>query len=334
MCRERSDLDGRCSAPRPAPPRGEPPSAQGRPRRRARRARVCLAVARTRGLHPQGLHDIESAIPTRSIGLCTMPQHPGKKPPELSIRRGRPIRMPSAGDPRVYLVGAGPGDPELLTVRAARLLEAADFVFYDALVPQAILNQVREGAEMVAVGHRAGGAKPSVEPAAKEMARQALAGNVVVRLKGGDPFLFGRGGEEAQALLDSGVAFEVVPGVSSALAGPAAAGLPPPPPRPAASGAPRTRPGGGGGGGGGGRGGPGQPPGRPVGLWGGGAGGGVGASGAEGGQAVARLADISQAARAAGIGPPAILVVGEVVALAQSLGRQGIEQLGAEVAAL
>src|SRR5258708_24822081 len=226
MCRERSDLDGRCSAPRPAPPRGEPPSAQVRPRRRARRTRACLAVTRTRGLHPQGLHDIESAIPTRSIGLCTMPQHPGKKPPELSIRRGRPIRMPSAGDPRVYLVGAGPGDPELLTVRAARLLEAADFVFHDALVPQAILDQVRDAAELVAVGHRAGGAKPEVESAAREMARRAREGGVVVRLKGGDPFLFGRGGEEAQAILEAGVAFEIVPGVSSALAGPAVAGIP------------------------------------------------------------------------------------------------------------
>ncbi|HXA42995.1 MAG TPA: uroporphyrinogen-III C-methyltransferase [Candidatus Solibacter sp.] len=282
-----------------------------------------------------------------------MPQHPGNKPPELSIRRARPIRVPSAGDPRVYLVGAGPGDPELLTVRAARLLEAADFVFHDALVPQAILDRVREGAEMVAVGHRAGGAKPSVEPAAKEMARQALAGNVVVRLKGGDPFLFGRGGEEAQALLDAGVAFEVVPGVSSALAGPAAAGIPVTHRRLAASvtivtghecegelervrwdalatasdtlvvlmGAGRltqlsrriiAA---------------GRPPATPAAVV-------MAASRPEQRQALATLADIAQAARAAGIGAPAILVVGEVVALAQSLGRQGIEQLGAEVAAL
>src|ERR1700746_1123973 len=127
--------------------------------------------------------------------------------------------MPPAPDnqPRVYLVGAGPGDPELLTVRAADLLRKAHPVSHDALVPAAIL-QVAGGAELVPAGHRKGGSKPAIEAVADAMAERARRGQVVVRLKGGDPFLFGRGAEEASALLDRGVAFEVVPGISSALA--------------------------------------------------------------------------------------------------------------------
>lgn len=126
---------------------------------------------------------------------------------------------------RVYLVGAGPGDPDLLTVRAARLLEGADVVFHDNLVPAAILAVAR-GAELVPVGHRKGDPKRDIGEVATRMAARAKGGEVVVRLKGGDPYLFGRGAEEAAALLASGVAFEMVPGVSSALAGPAAAGIP------------------------------------------------------------------------------------------------------------
>ncbi|MDP9325840.1 MAG: uroporphyrinogen-III C-methyltransferase [Candidatus Dormibacteraeota bacterium] len=126
---------------------------------------------------------------------------------------------------RVHLVGAGPGDPELLTVRAARLLDAADVVFYDHLVPEAILRLAAD-AELVPVGHRRGGPKPDVSHVAELMAARALAGELVVRLKGGDPYLFGRGAEEAAALLERGIAYEMVPGVSSALAAPAAAGIP------------------------------------------------------------------------------------------------------------
>jgi uroporphyrin-III C-methyltransferase len=113
-----------------------------------------------------------------------------------------------------------------MTVRAARLIEVAHAVFHDALVPKAILDRVGPDAELVPVGHRAGGSKPAIGPVAREMAARAARGQLVVRLKGGDPFLFGRGAEEAVALLEAGVAFEVVPGVSSALAGPAAAGIP------------------------------------------------------------------------------------------------------------
>ena len=126
---------------------------------------------------------------------------------------------------RVYLVGAGPGDPDLLTVRAARLLQGADAVFHDHLVPEAVL-ELADAAELVPVGHRYGGRKPEVSQVVDLMAARAVAGDLVVRLKGGDPYLFGRGAEEAAALLERGIAFEMVPGISSALAGPAAAGIP------------------------------------------------------------------------------------------------------------
>jgi len=128
--------------------------------------------------------------------------------------------------PVVHLVGAGPGDPGLLTVRAAQLLGSADVVFHDELVSSEILDTIRRGAEVVSVGHRAGWPKHPVEMVAKWMAQRARSGQVVVRLKGGDPYVFGRGGEEALALRAEGVDFETVPGVSSAIAGPAGAGIP------------------------------------------------------------------------------------------------------------
>jgi uroporphyrin-III C-methyltransferase len=127
---------------------------------------------------------------------------------------------------RIYLVGAGPGDPDLLTVRAAGLLRLADAVFHDDLVPPAILAQVRPGADLVPVGHRRGEQRREIADVVAAMALRAHAGDLVVRLKGGDPYLFGRGAEEASALLEQGLAFEMVPGVSSALAAPAAAGIP------------------------------------------------------------------------------------------------------------
>jgi uroporphyrin-III C-methyltransferase len=125
----------------------------------------------------------------------------------------------------VTLVGAGPGDPDLLTVRAARALERADVVFYDALVDARVL-ELAPRALRVPVGKRGG--HPSMDQREIEamMIRAARAGRSVVRLKCGDPFVFGRGGEEALALGEAGIAFEVVPGVSSAIAGPGAAGIP------------------------------------------------------------------------------------------------------------
>ena len=128
---------------------------------------------------------------------------------------------------RVVLVGAGPGDPDLLTLRALRELEGADVILYDALIPAVILELANPGARRVDVGKRGDGTKgiPQDEIAAR-MIEEARAGRHVVRLKGGDPFVFGRGGEEASALASAGVDFEIVPGISSALAVPAYAGIP------------------------------------------------------------------------------------------------------------
>ncbi len=128
---------------------------------------------------------------------------------------------------RVVLVGAGPGDPDLLTLRALRELECADIILYDALIPSVILEFANPAARRVDVGKRGDGTKgiPQDEIAAR-MIEEARAGHHVVRLKGGDPFVFGRGGEEASALASAGVDFEIVPGISSALAVPAYAGIP------------------------------------------------------------------------------------------------------------
>ena len=125
----------------------------------------------------------------------------------------------------VSLVGAGPGDPELLTLKAARALAAADVVFYDGLVSNDVLKLAR-GAQRFSVAKRAGGGGTPQESIHHLLVRAARRGKRVVRLKGGDPFVFGRGGEEALALAAAGVPFEVVPGISSALAAPALAGIP------------------------------------------------------------------------------------------------------------
>jgi uroporphyrin-III C-methyltransferase/precorrin-2 dehydrogenase/sirohydrochlorin ferrochelatase len=125
----------------------------------------------------------------------------------------------------VSLVGAGPGDPELLTIRAVARLHAADLVLYDALVDRAALRHAAH-ARWAYVGKRAGRHSISQETIERIMIRRALRGERVVRLKSGDPFVFGRGGEEALALAAAGVPCEVVPGVSAAVAGPALAGIP------------------------------------------------------------------------------------------------------------
>jgi uroporphyrin-III C-methyltransferase len=125
----------------------------------------------------------------------------------------------------VYLVGAGPGDPDLLTVRARRLVETADVVLHDALTRETLVERLPSSAEVVDVGKRAEYKTPQSE-INRLLTNHATAGDAVVRLKGGDPFVFGRGGEEAQHLAEHGVPFEIVPGVSSVIAAPGLSGIP------------------------------------------------------------------------------------------------------------
>ena len=127
---------------------------------------------------------------------------------------------------RVSLVGAGPGDPGLLTVRGRRCLEEADVVIYDNLSNPALLAYVRQGAEIVFTGKHGAGVRLSQDEISAIILDRARAGRWVVRLKGGDPFVFGRGGEEALECVRAGIPFEVVPGVTSAVAAPAYAGIP------------------------------------------------------------------------------------------------------------
>jgi uroporphyrinogen III methyltransferase / synthase len=126
----------------------------------------------------------------------------------------------------VYLVGAGPGDPGLLTARALELIATADVIVYDRLIPRSALEGAREDAELVYAGKEGGGPSMAQEEIERLLIHHGGSGRVVVRLKGGDPFVFGRGGEEAEALVEAGIPFEVVPGVTAGVAAPAYAGIP------------------------------------------------------------------------------------------------------------
>ena len=127
---------------------------------------------------------------------------------------------------KVWLVGAGPGSCDLLTVKAKRLLGEGDCIVYDRLVGEEVLSMIPSGKEMIGVGKAAGRHAVPQEEINRILVREAELGKKVVRLKGGDPFLFGRGGEEAEALCRERIPFEVVPGISSSLAVPAYNGIP------------------------------------------------------------------------------------------------------------
>ncbi|MDR0492249.1 MAG: uroporphyrinogen-III C-methyltransferase [Nitrososphaerota archaeon] len=128
---------------------------------------------------------------------------------------------------KVYLVGAGPGDPKLLTVKAVEIIKTADVLIYDRLgVSEEVLNMAPAKAERLFVGKRTGLHEVPQDQITDLIVQKAKAGGIIVRLKGGDPFIFGRGGEEVEALVAQGISFEVIPGISSSVAAPMYAGIP------------------------------------------------------------------------------------------------------------
>ena len=136
------------------------------------------------------------------------------------------MHNPSSTNGIVYLVGGGPGDPGLITVKGLECLRRADVVLYDRLVAQELLMEVPSHAELIDVGKEPKRHRRSQDEINALLIDRARDGKIVVRLKGGDPFVFGRGGEECQALAEAGIRYEVIPGVSSAIAVPAYAGIP------------------------------------------------------------------------------------------------------------
>ena len=126
----------------------------------------------------------------------------------------------------VYLIGAGPGDPGLLTIKADKLLKSADVVIYDSLINPQLLKRTKNQCELIFAGKKPGHKELTQRNINKLLINKANEGKKVVRLKGGDPFVFGRGGEEALELVNSGIDIEIVPGVSSVVAVPAYSGIP------------------------------------------------------------------------------------------------------------
>ena len=182
-----------------------------------------------------GLPDGTEWITDRLVGRCIRSRRgrlragapdAGRGRGRAAAQGGRYARRMSPDPGIVYLVGAGPGDPGLATVRAAELIARADVILYDRLVSPRLLDGARADTELAYVGKEAGGHTMTQEEINRLLVAHAQEGRTVVRLKGGDPFVFGRGGEEAEALAEAGVPFEVVPGVTAGVAAPAYAGIP------------------------------------------------------------------------------------------------------------
>ncbi|TYR80611.1 uroporphyrinogen-III C-methyltransferase [Priestia megaterium] len=127
---------------------------------------------------------------------------------------------------KVFLVGAGPGDPKLITVYGMECIQESDVILYDRLANEKLLNYAKEGAELIFCGKLPGKHGVIQERIHELLVEKAMEGKVVTRLKGGDPFVFGRGAEEAEVLVNNGIPFEVVPGITSGIAAPAYAGIP------------------------------------------------------------------------------------------------------------
>ncbi|MGG3801297.1 uroporphyrinogen-III C-methyltransferase [Metabacillus fastidiosus] len=127
---------------------------------------------------------------------------------------------------KVYLVGAGPGDPRLMTIYGMECIKEADVILYDRLINDELLNYAKEGAELIFCGKLPGKHELIQDQINELLVEKALAGNIVTRLKGGDPCIFGRVGEEAEILANNGIKFEIIPGVTSGIAAPAYAGIP------------------------------------------------------------------------------------------------------------
>ena len=180
------------------------------------RGDIPCAVHAAAGQHPGVTYQITEPLAAHDLVI------------DASIERILEAKKPSTRErlQKVYLVGAGPGDPGLLTVKALKLLRKADVVIYDYLVNPDLLIHLKEDAERIFVGKVGHGTQTPQSKINELLVAKAGEGKLVVRLKGGDPFLFGRGGEEALALRAAGIPFEIVPGISSALAVPAYAGIP------------------------------------------------------------------------------------------------------------
>jgi uroporphyrin-III C-methyltransferase len=201
-------------------------------------AHVALDIPRRLGLSPENRSGPDTRLDGRRLLVDdAIGTYPGldeivldlarrHAPPPPRRFRPRLVTAPGASAGAVHLVGGGPGDPGLITSRGLELLRSADVVVHDRLIGAELLSEARRGATLVDVGKGPGHAPYAQHEINALMVDQARRGRTVVRLKGGDPFVFGRGSEEAAACREAGVPVYVVPGVSSAIAGPAAAGIP------------------------------------------------------------------------------------------------------------